>query len=437
MSKSNFTLVIAVIASFVLIGLSPLAAGQQSPPQAPWSGWARCEIRVSGQGYSDQQTHTWTISSTASTVSGAFRVYPATWSVAGSGSLQHTQGTQTLMAQWATSAQNLSAPLAVFVRASDGKMFIQARHSQARALRSVNGYQQLTIDGKPQKPATIAAEAFEWAFPVVEVSRPRPGDPLVANGSSTPPVTGKVGLMQPAGTQATASCTWQFGQGSAAPAPAPAVAVQATPTPPGTQGTPGSQTTGQPADSAGSCISAPRDFAYSASTSLVTLSWTAPATGTATSYVIEASSTAGGPANLANFNTGNALLSLDIPDVPSGTYYVRLRAISSCGTSPPSQELPVIVSVGCPAAPRGLTSSVSGGTVTFTWLAPPTGVVTSYVMQAGSQPGMADLANFDTNSNALSLAAQNVPAGSYYVRVYAKNTCGLSAPSNEVLMVVQ
>jgi len=50
---------------------------------------------------------------------------------------------------------------------------------------------------------------------------------------------------------------------------------------------------------------------------------------------------------------------------------------------------------------------------------------------------MADLANFDTNSNALSLAAQNVPAGSYYVRVYAKNTCGLSAPSNEVLMVVQ
>jgi hypothetical protein len=34
-----------------------------------------------------------------------------------------------LMARWATSAQNLSAPLAVYVRASDGKMFIQARQS--------------------------------------------------------------------------------------------------------------------------------------------------------------------------------------------------------------------------------------------------------------------------------------------------------------------
>ena len=56
---------------------------------------------------------------------------------------------------------------------------------------------------------------------------------------------------------------------------------------------------------------------------------------------------------------------------------------------------------------------------------------------AGSQPGMANLANFDTNSTTLTLVAQNVTAGSYDIRVYAKNTCGLSAPSNEVLMVVQ
>jgi len=217
----------------VLIALASLAAAQQSTAPAPWGGWARCEINVSGQGYSDHQTHTWTISSSTSTVSGAFRVYPATWSVAGSGSAQRTQGNQSSMAQWATSAQNLSAPLAVFVRASDGRMFVQARHTQDRAARSVNGYQQITIDGIAQKPATISAEAFEWAFPVVEVSRPKPGDPATANGSSRPLVNGKVGYMQPAGTQATASCIWQFGQGSAAPAPPPPVAVQTTPAPPG------------------------------------------------------------------------------------------------------------------------------------------------------------------------------------------------------------
>src|SRR5262249_16106853 len=37
----------------------------------------------------------------------------------------------------------------------------------------------------------------------------------------------------------------------------------------------------------------------------VTLSWTPAAGGTPASYVVEASSTPGGPANLANFNTGN------------------------------------------------------------------------------------------------------------------------------------
>src|SRR5262249_22508352 len=208
-----FKVTLLALASSALIALAQLASAQQSTSQAPWSGWARCEINVSGQGYSDKQTHTWQISSSASAISGAFRVYPATWSVVGGGSVQHTQGNQTLVAQWATNAQTVTAPLAVFVRASDGRMFIQARHAQTRAPRSVSGYQQVTINGKSQTPGNISAEAFEWAFPVVEVSRPKPGDPLVANGSSTPVVNGKVGLMQPAGTQATASCTWQFGQG--------------------------------------------------------------------------------------------------------------------------------------------------------------------------------------------------------------------------------
>ncbi len=229
MPKANLTQV-ALALSLSMSSVS--VAAQPSPPsQAPWSGWARCQISVSGQGYSDQQTHTWTITGGAPTLSGAFRVYPATWSVVGGGSLQHTQGNQTLMAQWATTAQNLSAPLAVFVRASDGRMFIQARHTQVRAPRSVNGYQQLTIDGKAQTPATIASEAFEWSFPVVEVSRSKGSPNGIANGSSTPPVNGKVGYMQPAGTQATASCTWQFGQASAAPPSPPTVAAQSIPTP--------------------------------------------------------------------------------------------------------------------------------------------------------------------------------------------------------------
>src|SRR5207237_251046 len=52
-------------------------------------------------------------------------------------------------------------------------------------------------------------------------------------GSSAPGVNGSLGYMQPAGSRATASCTWQFGQGAAAPPAPPAIIAQAVPTPGG------------------------------------------------------------------------------------------------------------------------------------------------------------------------------------------------------------
>jgi hypothetical protein len=215
-----------VVLAVLAPAASAVAQGQPSSPPA-WSGWARCQVTVQGPGYSDQQTHTWTLTGGPPTVEGAFRVYPGTWSVVGSGSLQRSQGSQTLTAQWATNGAPMNAPIAVFVRASDGRMFIQARHAQLRAAGAIQGYQQVTIDGKPQTPGKVAAEAFEWAFPLVEVSPSTP----TANGSSAPAVNGSVGPMQPAGSSASASCTWQFGQGSAAPAPPTALAAQAVPTP--------------------------------------------------------------------------------------------------------------------------------------------------------------------------------------------------------------
>jgi len=172
----------------------------------------------------------------------------------------------------------------------------------------------------------------------------------------------------------------------------------------------------------------------------VTITWVAPASGSPTSYVVEASNAPGGPANLANFNTGNAATTLVVPGVPAGTYYIRIRAVNSCGQSAPSAEEQLIVAnsnpSACTSAPRGLASSVSGSTVTLTWNAPATGTASSYVVQAGSQAGGADLANFDTGSTAPTLVASGVGSGSYYLRVYGKNACGLSPASNEILMVV-
>jgi len=178
----------------------------------------------------------------------------------------------------------------------------------------------------------------------------------------------------------------------------------------------------------------------------VTLSWTAPSSGTAISYIVEASSTPGGPADLANFNTGNAQTSLVVPNVPAGTYYVRIRGVDSGGAGPPSNEVQLIVTSAsggsCPSAPLNLAvTSGTSSTVVLAWQPPASGTPTSYVIQAGSSPGAADLANFDTSSTALTLTAAGVGAGRYYVRVYAKaSACAgptfLSPSSNEVLLTV-
>ena len=90
-----------------------------------------------------------------------------------------------------------------------------------------------------------------------------------------------------------------------------------------------------------------------------------------------------------------------------------------------------------PGAPINLATASSGSTVTLTWGAPASGdPVTTYVIEAGSGPGLANLANVTTNSTATTFSASGVGAGTYYVRVRAQNATGTSAASNESILVV-
>jgi hypothetical protein len=77
---------------------------------------------------------------------------------------------------------------------------------------------------------------------------------------------------------------------------------------------------------------------------------------------------------------------------------------------------------------------VSGGTVVLAWL-PGANGPTSYVVEAGSSPGLANLANSDVGLTT-TLTATGVGAGTYYVRMRARNACGVSGPSNEVVVRV-
>jgi glucose/arabinose dehydrogenase len=174
--------------------------------------------------------------------------------------------------------------------------------------------------------------------------------------------------------------------------------------------------------------------------SVVTLEWNAPSTGgPPTGYIVEAGSRPG-LNDIASIPTGSAATIRPVSGVAIGTYFVRVRSTNGAGTSAPSNE--AIVPVGplpplVPGAPSSLTSAVLGSSVTLSWTAPATGgLPITYVVEAGTGPGLADLANFSTLSTETAFTAGGVGTGSYYVRVRAANGTGTSGPSNEVVAVV-
>jgi hypothetical protein len=185
---------------------------------------------------------------------------------------------------------------------------------------------------------------------------------------------------------------------------------------------------------------APGSLVATATGATVFLTWSAPTIGgSPTTYYIEAGSVAGA-ANLANFSTGNVSTSFSAGNVGAGVYYVRVKAANSAGVSGASNEAILIVGgtacTAAPGAPTALIGSTSGRTVTLGWQ-PSSGNATSYVVEAGSAPGLSNLANSDLGSAAPSLIAPNVGPGVYYVRVRGKNACGVGPASNEIVVIVQ
>ena len=167
------------------------------------------------------------------------------------------------------------------------------------------------------------------------------------------------------------------------------------------------------------------------------LIWSESAGDPATGYTIEAGS-ASGLADLANIATGTTATSFSTSGVPSGTYFVRVRALNAIGVGPPSNEVVVVVSANActslPSAPSGVTTLAVGGTMTLTWTAPASGCPpTSYVLEAGSAPGASNLASVNTGSAATIYVAAGVSPGTYFVRLRAANANGQSAPSSDAL----
>lgn len=162
----------------------------------------------------------------------------------------------------------------------------------------------------------------------------------------------------------------------------------------------------------------------------VQLSWTPPSGSPEempAAYVIEAGSTSGA-ADIGSINVGTA--TSYVVDVPPGTFYVRVRGVNARGISGASNEV-VVTGRGAPGSPRNLSATGGGNVVNLRWSAPNSGgPVTSYVIEAGSGPGLSNLGVVDVGHVTTFTTA--VPSGTYYVRVRAVNARGASAPSNQV-----
>jgi len=85
--------------------------------------------------------------------------------------------------------------------------------------------------------------------------------------------------------------------------------------------------------------------------------------------------------------------------------------------------------------PRTLSAVVTGNLVSLAWEASASPGA-QVVIEAGSAPGLADLARLTAPVGGLSIDVPSVPAGTYFVRVRAVNAAGTSDPSNEIVVRV-
>jgi len=204
------------VASLCLVCGSALA--QAPPSDGPWSGQVVCQLNLQSEGYTRQETQTWTMAGGTPRIQGAFRLFSVTWTATGSGSVQRTQNGQTITAQWILNPAPSNGTFAVFVRASDNRLIFRPWHTRLRADFALRGTRQSAGNGSQQPASSMAYPTWEWQLPWMDA------DLTSSNVSGSFTVTAEAltaELASPPGLPRIANCTWQFSS-SANPVTTPA-----------------------------------------------------------------------------------------------------------------------------------------------------------------------------------------------------------------------
>ena len=182
----------------------------------------------------------------------------------------------------------------------------------------------------------------------------------------------------------------------------------------------------------------PTDVRVAMQTTQLTVTWLdAPggASSSSTSYRIDfrAGHREDG-AVVASLTSAATSATVAVPPGVAGDFSVVVTGVNAAGTGPPSERRDFTLgstAAVCAAAPApvgDLAGSVTAGFARALWTAVPG--ATSYLIQAGSQPGTADLYAL-TNLGSATQAGAAVPEGFRgWIRVVAVNACGSSLPAD-------
>ena len=169
-------------------------------------------------------------------------------------------------------------------------------------------------------------------------------------------------------------------------------------------------------------LSPPASISYPASTCTAAFRVSWDAVSTATSYTLQRA-TSSSFAEAKDLYTGPATF-FDENGLGLGTYYYRVLATNTCGSSSWQAGSTIMVTT-TPGAPASISypSSNCGGSFAVSW-AEVSGA-SIYTLQRATNMAFTDAKQIHSSTELL-FNETNLPAGTYYYRVLASNDCGSS-----------